>query len=180
MILRYSRFVLAGILSTVLIVACSGGGGGSASPPVTPPPVTPPPEPPTPPPPTTQSVEINWSQPTTRENGVSLPLDELRGYVLLFFERSALQNEPAGIFGVIDSQAEFEANGSQIGNMLAAEQIEALISSGSPNTMVVNSATQTRHVFEELATGDTYYFAVSPFDAQSAYASVSNTVEVEL
>jgi hypothetical protein len=97
------------LLTIILLTACGGGGGGGAAPSESNPPSEPvvtspapaPPPPPPPPPapaPTGTSVTLNWTAPSTRENGDPISASEIGGYEIYYFA----DGTPSGSGTVID------------------------------------------------------------------------------
>lgn len=85
------------------LVACGGGGGSSSSPDSTPPATTQPSNPdpspgtgtgtggsnPDPQPGSSKSLTLSWSAPSSRANGDPLPLSDIAGYEIYYFQEGS-------------------------------------------------------------------------------------------
>ena len=139
------------------------------------------PEQPAPPIGPVSSLSITWDAPTTRDDGTAISQNEIQGYVLILVSETDIANNTV-LSSVLGSLAptlsEFLSN-PQISNYLSNENIAQLISSGSPNLVVLPSNSTTDYTFSSLS-NNTYYVAVSAYDFDNNYSTPGSTISAVL
>lgn len=119
------------------------------------------------------SLLLSWHPPTTRANGAPLAPDEIQGYVVVFFRLGEGDNARGWLEGRLPDLAAFRMRGEQMGAFVSGRDVAEMVTAGSPHTVIVSPG-EIPYRLEGLSAG-TYYIAVSCFDWDGRYASLSNT-----
>jgi len=121
------------------------------------------------------TVNLSWSMPQRRENGESLQPIEIQGCVVLVLQQQQLANQQSVLLDLIPSQQAFSDQQQQLNRFINGSDLAAIISAGLPEAILIHSSQQSNYSFEDVDPG-TYHFAVSCFDWDNLYSSLSNTV----
>jgi hypothetical protein len=150
----------AALLVAALLSGCGGGSGGGDS---------------TSSAASNSAVKLSWTMPQSRENGQPLDAAEIQGCVVVAVQQQQLEDQQALLLDLIPSQQAFNEQQQQLNRFINGSDLAAVISAGLPEAILIYSSEQTNYRFDDIGPG-TYHFAVSCFDWDDLYSSLSNTV----
>jgi hypothetical protein len=127
----------------------------------------------------TSVVNLSWSMPQRRENGEPLEPAEIQGCVIVTLQQQQLENQQTLLLDLIPSEQAFSDGRQQLNRFINGTDLAAIISTGQPEAVAIYSSEQTSFRFEDMGPG-TYHFAVSCFDWDTLYSSLSNTISKTL
>ena len=125
------------------------------------------------------SLELSWEIPTQREDESLLPPEDIQGYVVVGFAKSKME----------ELLNELEKNGSSldyyrnnpllIHPSISSSDVKNLIEAGVGNAVIIDSASQTTLLLQNLP-ADTYYFSISTVDTANLLSILSEPVEITI
>lgn len=161
-----AAFTVGVIVAGLTMTSCGGGGGSSGGP---------------------QkaavikqsNLALSWNLPTRRENEEHLSAADIQSCVILYFRESELINAFTVFPDYIDSFTHFVSKSSQIGNFISGVDLSEIISTGSPNAVLIPSSEISNYTFYDVKRG-TYYFSVTCSDWDDLYSELSTTVSINI
>ncbi len=127
---------------------------------------------------TVSPIVLRWDQPKYDVANAKLPAPSIKGYALIFVARKDIVASNLELSGMSFTMQDFERANKQLGQIISASSLPQLIKNQSEQVIVINSGQQLSIALHYLPE-DTYFFAISAFNAFGKFAELSQTISVD-